>query len=86
MHLKNLIRICISNKHIVLHEAWRYIVGCIVIFCLAIRIISAGQTAAYKVISEGGDLSFLGEDPNKIMSVLDSNLTLFDAVAFAFGL
>ena len=70
-----------------LHDWWRYLVGAIVIFL-------ASQLGAFpliiiagiKLASEGGDISSL-EDPNMIMTILDSNLTLFlMLLSFAIGL
>ncbi|MCH2488654.1 MAG: CPBP family intramembrane metalloprotease [Flavobacteriales bacterium] len=70
-----------------LNDWWRYLVGAVIIFLAsqfgAIPFIGA---VAYKLMSEGKDLSAL-EDPNKLMTVLDSNLTLFlMLLSFAIGL
>ena len=69
------------------HDWWRYLVGAMVIFLAsqlgAIPLLGA---VAFKLMSEGGDLSSL-EDPNVLMTVLDSNLTLFlMLLSFAIGL
>jgi membrane protease YdiL (CAAX protease family) len=70
-----------------LHQGWRYAVGAVVVFLVsqlgAIPFIIA---ATLKIASEGGDLSVL-EDESKLMTVLDSNLTLFlMLLSFVFGL
>ncbi|MBX2826613.1 MAG: CPBP family intramembrane metalloprotease [Flavobacteriaceae bacterium] len=71
-----------------LHEGWRYIVGFLVIFFIwqfgSFPFIIA---AMMKAVSEGMDAFALMEDPNAIMGILDSNLTLFlMLLAFAIGL
>ncbi len=61
-----------------LHEAWRYIVGFFVIFIIwQLGSIPFMVGVVAKAISDGGDALSVLEDPNAIMSVLDSNLTLF---------
>jgi len=70
-----------------LHEWWRYVVGVIIIF-LASQLGSIPFVGAVmvKIMSEGGDMTML-EDQNKLMTVLDSNLTLFLLLlSFAIGL
>jgi membrane protease YdiL (CAAX protease family) len=77
----------IAQAYNYLHDAWRYIVGALLIFLVsqlgAIPLIIA---VVLKLTSDGEGLSAL-EDPNAIMTVLDSNLTLFlMLLSFAFGL
>jgi len=70
-----------------LHEWWRYVVGVIIIF-LASQLGSIPFVGAVmvKIMSDGGDITVL-EDQNKLMTVLDSNLTLFLLLlSFAIGL
>ena len=69
------------------HEWWRYLVGFLIIFT-ASQIGSLPFIAAVllKIISEGGSIDSL-EDPNILMTILDSNLTLFLMLfGFAVGL
>lgn len=77
----------IAQAYNFLHDWWRYIIGAFVIFLAsqlgAIPLLGA---VAYKILQDGGDLSTL-EDPSVLMSVLDSNLTLFlMLLSFAIGL
>jgi len=69
------------------HEWWHYVIGFSVIFIASqIGSIPLIGAATFKVLAEGGNLSDL-EDPNILMSVLDSNLTLFlMLLSFAIGL
>jgi hypothetical protein len=70
-----------------LHEWWRYLVGFIIIF-LASQIGSIPLLIAVmvKVVTDGGDIESI-QDPNVMMTVLDSNLTLFlMLLSFAIGL
>ena len=70
-----------------LHEWWRYLVGFIIIF-IASQIGSIPLLIAvmFKVIAEGGNIESI-QDPNVMMTVLDSNLTLFlMLLSFAIGL
>ena len=70
-----------------LHEWWRYLVGFIIIF-IASQIGSIPLLVAvmFKVIAEGGNIESI-QDPNVMMTVLDSNLTLFlMLLSFAIGL
>ncbi len=69
------------------HEVWLYLVGAIVAFMVSqLGSIPLILLVTFKLVSEGGDISQL-EDPNKIMTVLESNLTLFlMLLGFAFGL
>ncbi len=71
-----------------LHDAWRYLIGFVVIFVVwQLGSIPLIAFAMFEIFSDGGDISFLEEDPNLIMGVLDSNLTLFlMLLAFAIGL
>lgn len=70
-----------------LHDSWRYVVGFIVIFLVwQLGSIPFVIAAMMKLLSEGGDLSLL-EDPNEIMTILSSNLTVFLMLfSFAVGL
>ncbi len=70
-----------------LHDWWRYLVGFLVIF-LATQIgtVPLIVAVALKIFSEGGDIESL-QNPNVMMTVLDSNLTLFlMLLSFAVGL
>ncbi len=69
------------------HEGWRYLVGAIIAFIASqLGSIPLVLLATFKLISEGGSMTDL-EDPNMLLSVLDSNLTLFlMLLGFAFGL
>jgi membrane protease YdiL (CAAX protease family) len=70
-----------------LHEWWRYLVGFIIIF-LASQFGSIPFLIAvmFKVVSDGGYIESI-QDPNVMMTVLDSNLTLFlMLLSFAVGL
>lgn len=70
-----------------LHEWWRYLVGFIIIF-LASQIGSIPLLIAvmFKVVTDGGNIESI-QDPNVMMTVLDSNLTLFlILLSFAIGL
>ena len=70
-----------------LHEWWRYLVGFIVIFIASqLGTIPFLIAVFYKIYSDGGDLSSI-QDQNVLMTVLDSNLTLFlMLLSFAVGL
>lgn len=69
------------------HEWWQYLVGFLIIFVASqIGSIPFIGAAAFKIITEGGNFADL-EDPNTLMTVLDSNLTLFlMLLSFAIGL
>ena len=70
-----------------LHEWWRYLVGFIIIF-IASQIGSIPLLIAvmFKVIAEGGNIESI-QEPNVMMTVLDSNLSLFlMLLSFAIGL
>src|SRR5690606_42125392 len=70
-----------------LHEWWRYLVGFIIIF-LGSQLGSIPFLIAvmFKVVSDGGDIESI-QDPNVMMTVLDSNLTMFlMLLSFAVGL
>lgn len=77
----------ISQAFNVLHDWWRYFVGAIVIFIAS----QAGSipfviAATAKLMAEGGDVNDL-QDTSKLMTILDSNLTLFlMLLGFAVGL
>ena len=70
-----------------LHDSWRYVVGAIVIFLVSqLGAIPFALIAAFKLMQEGGDITSL-DDPATLMTVLDSNLTLFlMLLSFVFGL
>jgi membrane protease YdiL (CAAX protease family) len=70
-----------------LHDWWRYVIGVVVIFLASqLGAIPFALIAGFKLLSEGGDLNAL-EDPAKLMTVLDANLTLFlMLLSFAIGL
>lgn len=70
-----------------LHEWWRYLVGLIVIFVASqLGTIPFLIAVVYKIWSDGGDVTSV-QDQNVLMSVLDSNLTLFlMLLSFAVGL
>ena len=77
----------IQQAFISLHEWWRYLVGFIIIF-LASQLGSIPLLIAvmFKVMAEGGNIESI-QDPNVMMTVLDSNLTLFlMLLSFAIGL
>lgn len=70
-----------------LHEWWRYLVGFLIIF-IASQIGSIPLLIAvmFKVMSNGGNIESI-QDPNVMMTVLDSNLTLFlMLLSYAIGL
>ncbi|SRX75430.1 CPBP family intramembrane glutamic endopeptidase [Aequorivita antarctica] len=70
-----------------LHEWWRYLVGFIIIFLASqIGSIPLLMAVTFKVMTDGGDIESI-QDPNVLMGVLDSNLTLFlMLLSFAVGL
>lgn len=70
-----------------LHEWWRYLVGLIVIFAASqLGTIPFLIAVFYKIWSGGGDITSV-QDQNVLMTVLDSNLTLFlMLLSFAVGL
>ena len=78
----------IEQAYRYLHDAWRYIVGFIVIFIVwQLGSIPLLAGVIFKLLAEGGDITSLQEDPNQVMGVLDSNLTLFlMLLSFAIGL
>jgi membrane protease YdiL (CAAX protease family) len=60
-----------------LHDWWRYLVGIIVVFVAAqIGSIPFIVAVGYKSMQEGGSFSDMA-DMSKLMTILDSNLTLF---------
>ena len=69
------------------HEPWRYALGGLLIFLASqLGAIPLLLAATFKLMSEGGNLKDL-EDPNAILTILDSNLTLFlMLLSFAIGL
>lgn len=71
-----------------LHDAWRYIVGFIVIFIVwQLGSIPFVIGVMAKAMSDGMDAFTILEDPNAIMGILDSNLTLFlMLLSFVIGL
>ncbi|WGF91462.1 CPBP family intramembrane glutamic endopeptidase [Aequorivita marisscotiae] len=70
-----------------LHEWWRYLVGFIIIFVASqIGTVPLIIAVILKTVSEGGSI-FSIQDQNVLMTVLDSNLTLFlMLLSFAIGL
>ncbi len=70
-----------------LHEWWRYLIGFIIIFVASqIGTIPLIVAVLVKILSEGGSMDSI-QDPNVMMTVLDSNLTLFlMLLSFAVGL
>lgn len=70
-----------------LHEWWRYLVGVIVVLVASqLGTIPFLIAVLYKIWSDGGDI-YSVQDQNILMSVLDSNLTLFlMLLSFAVGL
>ena len=70
-----------------LHNGWRYAVGAVAVFLVSqLGAIPFIAVATMKVMAEGGDLSAL-EDESRLMTILDSNLTLFlMLLSFVFGL
>lgn len=69
------------------HDWWRYLIGVILAFVFSqIGTIPLIIAAGMKVVSDGGSIMDL-EDPNILMSVLESNLSLFlMLLSFAIGL
>jgi hypothetical protein len=69
------------------YDVWRYLVGFVVIFIVwQLGSFPFLLVAGLEAYSQDGDLSFL-EDPNRIMTILDSNLTLFlMLLSFVIGL
>ena len=70
-----------------LHDWWRYAIGVVLIFIASqIGTIPFVLIAMFKVLSEGGSMEELQDEQN-IMTILDSNLTLFlMLLGFAVGL
>lgn len=70
-----------------LHDWWRYLLGFIIIFLASqIGSIPLLMAVTFKVMTDGGDIESI-QDPNVLMGVLDSNLTLFLMLfSFAVGL
>jgi len=70
-----------------LNDYWRYIVGFIVIFFIwQMGSIPFFIVAMLKLIQEGGSINEIQEDPNLLMTILDSNLTFFlMLLSFAIG-
>lgn len=70
-----------------LHDWWRYAIGVVIIFIASqLGTIPFVLAAAFKIMSDGGTINDL-EDQNKLMTLLDSNLTLFlMLLGFAVGL
>ncbi|WP_339610248.1 CPBP family intramembrane glutamic endopeptidase [uncultured Planktosalinus sp.] len=69
------------------HEWWRYLVGIIVVFVATqLGSIPFAVAAGAKMVSEGGSIADL-DNMSKLMTILDSNLTLFlMLLSFAVGL
>ena len=70
-----------------IYDSWKYLLGFIVIFIIwQLGTLPFALLAMFKVLAEGGDVSSL-DDPNQLMTILDSNLTLFlMLLSFAIGL
>lgn len=70
-----------------LHDWWRYAIGVIIIFIASqIGTVPFILIAMFKVINEGGSMEELQDEKN-LMTILDSNLTLFlMLLGFAVGL
>ncbi|OIP50844.1 MAG: abortive phage infection protein [Flavobacteriaceae bacterium CG2_30_34_30] len=70
-----------------LHEWWRYALGIVIVFIATqIGSIPFLGAAAFKVMQEGGSFDELS-DTNKLMTILNPNLTLFlMLLSFAVGL
>jgi uncharacterized protein len=77
----------IQQAYNYLYDWWRYILGGAAIFLISqLGFLPFLGIVAIKLISEGKDVSAI-EDPNVLMSVLDSNLTLFlMLLSYAIGL
>tara|TARA_R110002072_G_scaffold293232_1_gene462414 strand:+ start:1160 stop:2119 length:960 start_codon:yes stop_codon:yes gene_type:complete len=69
------------------HDWWRYAVGIVIVFIAAqLGSIPFILAATYKIMQEGGSINDL-DDISKLMTILDSNLTLFlMLLSFAVGL
>ena len=78
----------IAQAYNYLHEAWRYLVGFLVIFFIwQMGYLPLTLAAVIKLASEGKDLMALGDDPNKVMALFDSNTALFlMLLSFVIGL
>ena len=70
-----------------LHDGWRYLVGLLVIITATqLGTVPFLVAVVYKLWTEGGDLESI-KDQNVLMTILDSNLTLFlMLLSFAVGL
>lgn len=70
-----------------LHDWWRYAIGVVLIFIASqLGTIPFILAAMFKIMSDGGDINDL-QDQNELMTLLDSNLTLFlMLLGFAVGL
>jgi len=71
-----------------LHDSWRYIVGFIVVFLVwQFGSLPLMVAAVFKHVGDGGNFLDFEQDPNLVMTALDSNLTLFlMLLSFAIGL
>lgn len=59
------------------HELWRYLLGAFIVFIVSqLGALPLIFLATYKLMTEGGDVTAL-QDQNVLMTILDSNLTLF---------
>lgn len=69
------------------HDWWRYAVGIVIVFIAAqMGSIPFLMAATFKIMQEGGTIYDL-DDVSKLMTILDSNLTLFlMLLSFAVGL
>jgi len=77
----------IAQAFKVYHEWWRYAIGFFIIFAASqLGTLPLLGAVVFKILREGGTLADL-DDPNVIMTTLESNLTLFlMLLSFAIGL
>lgn len=70
-----------------IYDSWKYLLGFLVIFIVwQLGTFPFALAAILKIFADGGDMTIL-DDPNQIMTILDSNLTLFlMLLSFAIGL
>jgi membrane protease YdiL (CAAX protease family) len=70
-----------------IYDSWKYLLGFLVIFIIwQLGSLPFAFAAILKIFAEGGDMTAL-DDPNQLMTILDSNLTLFlMLLSFVIGL
>jgi len=70
-----------------IYDSWKYLLGFLVIFIIwQLGSFPFVLAAMLKIMADGGDMTSI-EDPNQLMAILDSNLTLFlMLLSFAIGL